>query len=596
MSDVFISYSRKDHAFVRKLFDKLIDDHHGVWVDWEGIPVTADWWGAICAGIEGADNFIFITSTSSLESPVCHLELAHATRNNKRIIPVVIAEPDEKAAFGALAARNLDDNTLARLEGRDILQLARDNWKILSRHNWIDMREAAYFDERFRLLVDAIGTDLEHVRQHTRLLVRAEEWLRQDRNADYLLRGEDLHDARAWLERSREKRPAPTQAQLEYVQASAAEQLRQATLEEQRKRELADAAERAARAQDESERSARRARLAGRLLAALAVIAAVVGILSLASVINAQTAVTNTQNTLTPVQGTLRAWNTEVALARAQVATANFEGTVYWLELNRARTLVAGVGPSGLALVEGRGTPAALLPTLTKIADMNAWSPQLKEFDGVEMVLVPAGCFYMGSELGESDEQPVHRQCFENSFWIDRYEVTNEQFARFRVETKSQSFFNLPNRPRDSITWFEARDYCAGRGARLPSEAEWEYAARGPDSRTYPWGDAFVPDNVVYFENANNQTADVGSRPGGVSWVGALDMSGNAWEWVSSLEKPYPYVAGDGREDLTDTTARRMLRGGAWSFSPIGVRVARRGWAVPDYVNFNIGLRCARDF
>src|SRR5687767_1672596 len=176
MADVFISYSRKDQAFVRRLFQALTEDRRGVWVDWEGIPVTADWWQEIRTGIEAADNFLFITSSNSLESPICHLELAHASQCNKRIIPVIIADPDEKAAFGALAARELDDYTLARLEGRDILIVARDNWQVISRHNWMDFQDESKFDAQVKALITAIDMDLDHVRQHTRLHVRAQDW------------------------------------------------------------------------------------------------------------------------------------------------------------------------------------------------------------------------------------------------------------------------------------------------------------------------------------------------------------------------------------------------------------------------------------
>jgi hypothetical protein len=209
MADVFISYSRKDQAFVRRLFQALTEDRRGVWVDWEGIAVTADWWQEIRAGIEAADNFLFITSPNSLESPICHLELAHASQCNKRIIPIIIADPDEKAAFGALAARELDDNTLARLDGRDILLVARDNWQIISRHNWMDFQDESKFDQQVKVLNTAISTDLDHVRQHTRLQIRAQDWVNNERATDFLLRGEDLADAQAWLERGKEKPVTP---------------------------------------------------------------------------------------------------------------------------------------------------------------------------------------------------------------------------------------------------------------------------------------------------------------------------------------------------------------------------------------------------
>ncbi|MBZ0280686.1 MAG: formylglycine-generating enzyme family protein [Anaerolineae bacterium] len=146
----------------------------------------------------------------------------------------------------------------------------------------------------------------------------------------------------------------------------------------------------------------------------------------------------------------------------------------------------------------------------------------------------------------------------------------------------------------ENITWFEARDFCALRGGHLPTEAEWEFAARGPDGLTYPWGDDFIPENVVYRENSNNQTADVGSRPAGASWVGALDMGGNVWEWVNSLYQPYPYDADDGREDLNRTDVSRVVRGGSFFYDTVDLRAANRSGNDPSYRYGFAGFRCAR--
>ena len=186
--------------------------------------------------------------------------------------------------------------------------------------------------------------------------------------------------------------------------------------------------------------------------------------------------------------------------------------------------------------------------------------PVVQTINGVEMVV--RRCFTMGNE-GRRDEQPEHQICFDKAYWIDRYEVTNSQYG-------SDGVFPGELRPRDNLTWFEARDFCASRGARLPTEAEWEYAARGPDSLIYPWGDLFVPDNLIYDANFEFQLHDVGSKPEGVSWVGAYDLAGNATEWVSSLYRPYPYDPGDGREDLANATDRRVMRGGIGSYIDYG--------------------------
>lgn len=222
--------------------------------------------------------------------------------------------------------------------------------------------------------------------------------------------------------------------------------------------------------------------------------------------------------------------------------------------------------------------------------DRNAeWKPYFQEFDGFEMVLVPVGCFMMGSENADAEERPVNQQCFDEPFWIDRTEITNQHYG-------SAGVFAGDNRPRDSITWNEAWEFCLDRNGRLPTEAEWQYAARGPDSLTYPWGNRFLEDNVIYGFTANDQTADVYSRVEGMSWVGALHMSGNVWEWMSTIYRDYPYSATDGREDEQDTTSDRVILGGSWSLNADNVRAAERYYYPPDTRMNDVGFRCARDY
>ncbi len=216
------------------------------------------------------------------------------------------------------------------------------------------------------------------------------------------------------------------------------------------------------------------------------------------------------------------------------------------------------------------------------------WYPVHQTFDDVVMVLVPVGCFMMGSDNGSDDETPLTKQCIQKPFWIDKTEVTNQQYG-------SEGTFKGDSYPRDSVTWFQARDFCTAHNKRLSTELEWEYAARGPSNLIYPWGSNFVPSNAVYFNNSNNQSAEVGSRPIGNSWVGASDLSGNVWEWVSSIYRPYPYKADDGREADNDSMdVRRVLRGGSWFNDESDVRAAYRFSINPSTSNYRIGFRCAR--
>ncbi len=253
-----------------------------------------------------------------------------------------------------------------------------------------------------------------------------------------------------------------------------------------------------------------------------------------------------------------------------------------------------GTVPTEEAPAEPTETPTSLplgFEPVTRNAD---WEPIIQDFDGVEMALVPAGCFMMGSESGDSDEQPVHEVCFDEPFWIDVYEVTNAQFGSAASDCTEWS--SDDNQPRICVNWYDAAAHCESREARLPTEAEWEYAARGPDGLVYPWGNEFVADNVVYDDNSGGETASGGSQPGGVSWVGAYDLSGNVWEWVADWYGAYPSTAqvnpsGPGSGDY------RVFRGGSWHRYGVNVRAANRYWILPgSSYSYRLGFRCARDY
>lgn len=192
MADIFISYSRKDKEFVRTLHQALSQSQRSTWVDWEDIPVSAEWWKEIEAGIEGADTFIFVISPNSVASKVCYQEIEHAARFNKRLFPIV------------------------RREGFPIEQVH----EALQRHNWLFFRKEDDFDQAFETLTKAVDTDLDHVRTHTRLLVKAIEWDDAGRNDGLLLRGGGLAAAEQWLKQSEGKAPQPTEQHKNYITKS----------------------------------------------------------------------------------------------------------------------------------------------------------------------------------------------------------------------------------------------------------------------------------------------------------------------------------------------------------------------------------------
>ncbi len=236
------------------------------------------------------------------------------------------------------------------------------------------------------------------------------------------------------------------------------------------------------------------------------------------------------------------------------------------------------------------------------------------------MVEIPAGAYTMGRDDGPADERPAH-QITLPAYQIDRLPVTNARFAEFldsagTHNTRGERWFDFDdpdarvhraggkwaadkgyeNHPVVEVTWAGARDYCAWRGKRLPTEAEWEKAARGTDGRRHPWGNSAPNRTRAQFAARFNETAPVDVFPGGASPYGVLGMAGNAWEWVSSAYRPYPYDARDGREDPAVGPVRGT-RGGGHDSPAEEITTTQRGRTLsrnPASGHHNIGFRCAR--
>ena len=242
--------------------------------------------------------------------------------------------------------------------------------------------------------------------------------------------------------------------------------------------------------------------------------------------------------------------------------------------------------------------------------------------DGI--MLVQAGAFWMGRDNGEPEEAPLHR-VYVRDFWIERHKVTNAEFAAFlnargiasadgerrydaddadarirlRPAAEQHSAWladpGYERHPAVEVSWFGARDYCAWRGRRLPTEAEWEKAARGADRRRYPWGDAPPTPARAVFERAYNATEPTDARPEGASPHDVHDMLGNLREWTATRLKPYPYRHDDGRESFTGS-GRVVVRGSSHDDAAGTLSVTarrsydRRGAAAGHH---HVGFRCA---
>lgn len=227
----------------------------------------------------------------------------------------------------------------------------------------------------------------------------------------------------------------------------------------------------------------------------------------------------------------------------------------------------------------------------------------------VDMVYVPAGAFMMGSGDGASDEQPLH-QVFLDAYWIDRTEVTNAQYALCVEDGPCQAPESSRSYSRDryygdeafadypviSVSWSDADAYCTWRDARLPTEAEWEKAARGVDQRTYPWGNgAPTCENVNFNIDCVGDTSKTSSYPAGAGPYNAVDMAGNVWEWVADWYQSDYYASAPDRNPTGPASGDyRVLRGGAWTSVKSLVRAANRHDSAPSSRSFSVGFRCAQ--
>lgn len=221
----------------------------------------------------------------------------------------------------------------------------------------------------------------------------------------------------------------------------------------------------------------------------------------------------------------------------------------------------------------------------------------------MEFVLVPAGKFIMGSN--DFDENTQHTVDIPYDYWIGRYPVTNKQFAMFatlpRYNFKQMLLTLEPNHPVTKVSWYDAVAYCQWLDnqvryelndvmVRLPTEAEWEKAARGIEGRIFPWGNDFDQDKCN--SHIDWGTTPVGAySPHGDSPYGVADMAGNVQEWCHSRLMAYPYVTTDGRESEIGERWR-VLRGGEWSYQPSDLRCAYRSQNPPDLRLDFIGFRC----
>ncbi|MFC2028788.1 SUMF1/EgtB/PvdO family nonheme iron enzyme [Chloroflexota bacterium] len=248
-------------------------------------------------------------------------------------------------------------------------------------------------------------------------------------------------------------------------------------------------------------------------------------------------------------------------------------------------------------------------PTFTPTPTLGIGSTNIRVKDGMLELYVPTGSFLMGSESGDSDESPVHQVTLD-AFWIDQTEVTVRMYRECvdagvcpepqntSSATHSNFFYNnaFDNYPVIEVTWYNAVDYCAWVGARLPTEAEWEKAARGDQQLKYPWGNTSPTNQHANFGDNLGDVDVVGSYPMGASPYGALDMAGNAYEWVSDFYSSSYYDESPSYNPTGPSSgSRHTLRSASFNTSSSTIRAANRGSYPPGTTGDDDGFRCARD-
>lgn len=291
--------------------------------------------------------------------------------------------------------------------------------------------------------------------------------------------------------------------------------------------------------------------------------------------------------------------------ARFNVSTAEIA------RLNRLPADCGVIFGGQTLLIPRRAEPAASLPARSTSTAVEPAATRISDMDEMIQVYVPSGEFLMGAaqddDQASAAERP-QRRVHLKAFWIDRTEVTNKMYARCvaeracsppsRKESKTrESYFDNPayqEYPVIFVSWQMAVDYCRWAGRRLPTEAEWEKAARGVEGKVYPWGDELPTPARANFDNQIGDTSRVGGFPAGVSPYGALDMAGNVAEWVADWYAEDAYILQPDQQPAgPDEGLFRVIRGGSWYNPARAMRTVFRLWNYPNLLSDSVGIRCA---
>jgi WD40 repeat protein len=347
MADVFISYSRRDAEFVQRLNNAFVGAKRVVWIDWQSIARGEDWWREIQLGIEGGDAFITVISEHWLTSEICHNELLYARQNNKRVLPVI--------------RQQVRDEIEKRIKGTWMdtawEQTARDNWDYVRHLNWIFFDDDAKFNQEFAALLTTLEEDQPHIKAHTRYQMDALDWERSSRNPSFLMSGDNLAFAEAWLAQSADKEPQPTPIQREYIAESRRAEDSEKAREEGR------------------ERLIRRFRLAAGALVIVGSLAVAAGVISAGQANDARAQVATANVGLATATEVAR----QVEVANIQIADAQVELTAVAEEVQAGRDEIESIRLARLAQQALASNESVLAVSLALAANNISNPPELAQ-------------------------------------------------------------------------------------------------------------------------------------------------------------------------------------------------------------------------
>ena len=558
---VFMSYSRRDDAVMRRIVAFLREQGIKVWVDNEKlVPGTPVWEREIEKAVQGASAIVVVLSPDSNDSVWVRREISFADQYEKRVFPLLV-RGDEKTSISI----RLNDRQYVDIRSNEDAGLNLVSAALFRYLEELNEQEQSPKKEASRLAVQK--ADEERI---------ALEKIVADRKAK-----EDAD--RLAVQKIEEERIALEKVVADRKTKEDAERLATQRESEQQAKIIAKPTS-VVENKTVSKDNLRLFGIGGAILFLL-----ILGGFGLNYIIK----------------------NLPVATATAPTAndTPTFE-----LTTSTSVSFTSTPQPTETLIPTPVSFTPTSQPTNMPPADPVVGSTWTQTIDGMILLYVPAGEFLMGSTDADtsasSDEKPQHTVTLD-AYWIDQTEVTNAQYAKCVADngackkptnkssyTPSSHYGNseFDNYPVVSVDWNMANAYCSWAERELPTEAQWEKAARGIDGNIYPWGNESPNSNLLNYNQNVGDVTEVGKYPNGKSVYGAYDMAGNVWEWVSDWYRDTYYQSSPLSNPLGPYTGQyRVHRGGSWNdIEDLVTRSASRNWYTPGFTLNIIGFRCAR--